>query len=247
VELNNANTPEIENIEGSKMVDKPVMRALSLVACCLLWKTQALAMPINIDFGILPTPSSTFGAASGQVGDWNQINTLFTGAGIVDLSGAATSVTVTISPSSVNPGGFLPLPPGDANSLMTDNFFSPNPWGLNVTGLVDGIYDVYLYSPHHSSVSMGAGLLNGVAFGDMNGDFYGGAFIEGANYQTLSGVVVTGGLLSASGTKSLSSFSGLAGIQLVSSSDDNQVPLPGTISLIFLGLAGLGWIRRNRV
>ncbi len=213
------------------------------------WSPSASATALNIDFGNQGpgvAPSSSFGAASGQVGVWNNITAFVTGAGIVDTTGAATGVAISITAATM--GGFLPLPSGDANDLMADNFFDGNSWSLSMTGLSNGLYDVYLYEPHNSLVGTGAGTLNGVAFGDINGNFSGGTFTAGSNFHLLSGVTVAGGLLTASAVPVLSSSccSGLSGLQLVPLFQAQQVPEPGTLTLFGLGLAGLGYMRRRR-
>ena len=228
------------------MLKKLLLTATMAVGLGVIsWSPSASATALNIDFGSIGpgvAPSSSFGAASGQVGVWNNITAFVTGAGIVDITGAATGAAISITAATM--GGNLPLPPGDANDLMADNFFDGNSWSLSITGLSNGLYDVYLYEPHNSLVGTGAGTLNGVAFGDINGNF-GGTFIAGSNFHLLSGVTVAGGLLTASAVPVLKAV-GLSGMQLVPLFQAPQIPEPGTLALFGFGLAGLGYMRRRR-
>ncbi len=102
---------------------------------------------------------------------------------------------------------------------------------------------LHVYEPHNGLVGSGAGTLNGVAFGDINGNFFGGTFNAGSNFHLLSGVAVSGGVVNTSATAQTSDFTGLSGMQLVPLS---QVTEPGTLALFGLGLAGLGFARRRK-
>jgi hypothetical protein len=94
---------------------------------------------------------------------------------------------------------FSGLPPGTANALMENSLYSfpGNSWGLSMTGLLEGICDIYLYDPHNSAVGTGSGNVNGISFANINGNFGTGAFVQGTNYHLLSGVSITGGTLFA--------------------------------------------------
>ena len=126
---------------------------------------------------------------------------------------------------------------------MTDNFFSSNGqvWSVSITGLANGIYDVYLYDPHHPLVGTGAGSVNGIGFANINGNFAGLTFVEGSNYHRMSNVTVSGGLLAASASQP-GTFSGLAGMQLVQLT---PIPEPSSALLLASGLTvfALGWRR----
>lgn len=212
-----------------------------LFATGLVTVNTTFATSLNLDFGLSGgVPSSSFGAASGQMGNWNRITAFNTVSGIVDTSGSATSVTLAISAMSM--GGGAGLPDGDGNNLMEDNFHSGpgNTWNLSMTGLENGTYDVYLYEPHNNLVGTGSGEVNGSAFSDINGNFLSGVFIEGSNYHLLSGVAVSGNILGFA--SSLSDYSGLAGLQLVQA----PIPEPSTFGLFAVGLALLSYLGAKR-
>ncbi|MCP3892798.1 MAG: PEP-CTERM sorting domain-containing protein [Desulfobulbaceae bacterium] len=215
---------------------------VSLATCLLLVVNSAHALPLNLDFGTSGgPPSAGFGAASGQTGTWNNITQFSTISGIVDIYSNTTSVAVSITANQMD--GSTSLPDGNANDLMEDNFFSysPNSWSISITGLTNGMYDVYLYEPHNSRIGTGSGSLNGNAFTNINGNFGSGSFVQGSNYYLFSNVAVTGGTLTATGSQTIG-YSGLSGMQIVS---DQQgpgpapVPEPATMFLFGTGLAGL--------
>jgi hypothetical protein len=214
----------------------------ALLVVLLATGRTALALAINIDFGSAnPAPSSAFGAASGEVGVWNNIDEMGPSFPLVDTAGDPSGASI-----SVLMGGMIGFGEGggslDANLLMTDNFFigAGNSWSFTISGLPDGLYDVYLYEPSNTVVGTGNGTVNGDAFANINGGFSGGVFSEGSNYHRLEAVLVTGGLLNGTGTDP-SGFSGLAGLQLVSA-----VPEPASLTLLAAGIGLLATLRRRR-
>ncbi len=219
-----------------------------LATCLLLVVDSAHALPLNFDFGSEGgLPSAAFGAASGQTGTWNNITELETTSGIVDIYSNTTSVTVSIIADQMV--GINGLPDGDANDLMEDYFYSysQNSWSISITGLTDGMYDVYLYEPHNVYVGTGSGSLNVNAFTNINGNFGNGSFVQGSNYYLLSNVTVTGGTLTADGYWSTSGEqrnSGLSGMQIVS--NPAPVPEPATMILFGLGLLGFAGVNRRK-
>jgi hypothetical protein len=220
-----------------------ILKAILLAFAGVLPTTEVDAgIALNLDFGSANSaPSSAFGAASGQAGTWNQISNLVTNSGILDVTGAATSVAISISTDFMN-GNFAPGP-SDGELLMSDNYFSFNPpWSLTISGLTNGLYDFYLYEPSHPTVSTGAGSLNGIPFVDINGG-YSGSFVLGSNYHKLSSVSVVGGTAIATGAGG--QFKGLAGMQIVPVS---VAPVPEAGSMmIWAGLATIGLIAFRRL
>lgn len=126
---------------------------LSTPLLCLLLTAPAAAQGFNVDVGqnliLWPTPSSSYGAASGQAGHWADFDPGALSATLEDLTGASTTVTLTTNvSSSVN---LFPsvIPSGDDQALLEDFQFSGG-LGEVVTfrfeGLDPGNYQVFTYA-----------------------------------------------------------------------------------------------------
>ncbi|MDZ7784092.1 MAG: hypothetical protein U5K56_14525 [Halioglobus sp.] len=114
--------------------------AKPLSAIFLLTSATAFAGPeFNIDFGDLSTgTSASYGAASGQDGTWNIIDTLGS-TPLVDKTGAPTSATLTINKSSgFGSNGNYDGPNAD---LLEDMLYGmgndpqESDWSITITGL----------------------------------------------------------------------------------------------------------------
>jgi hypothetical protein len=137
---------------------------------------------------------------------------------LVDTSGSATAAAVEVVAD-------LHGSAGGGNEMIRDNFYSNpgNGWSVDLTGLENGSYVVYVYAPTNTAVSTGAFTLNGEAFASMPGD----AYIEGVSYISAA-VEVDAGSIAMSGSDP--SFNGLAGMQVV------LLPEPGLALLLSSGL-----------
>jgi hypothetical protein len=112
--------------------------------------TPALAQGFNLDVGsntTYPVPGNAYGAAAAQAGVWNAVAPTGGSTNLVDLSGAASSVSVastggTAFESNTNPG-----PTGDDLNLMAD-ISDPSVTGQTWTfsGLAPGAYVLYTYA-----------------------------------------------------------------------------------------------------
>ncbi|NIO39662.1 MAG: hypothetical protein GTO41_05375, partial [Burkholderiales bacterium] len=129
---------------------------------------QGWAQSVNIDIGRnWGPPANAFGAAAGQAGVWNNINAVGT-RDIVDLGGATTDIDLTLGPAFE--GNASGPPTTDAERLVGDMFYvcrsfpycGPPSWSVQMTGVENGAYDVYVYAPSHSSVPTGNFTVNGI-------------------------------------------------------------------------------------
>lgn len=106
--------------------------------------TVCSAQAFNVDAGgfFSTSPPDTYGAAAAQAGLWN---TRSSGGLLSDLSGAATSVTFSVS----NNGGFLLDIPGATpdDKLLMDSALAVQPLSdaANFSNLKPGLYDLYIY------------------------------------------------------------------------------------------------------
>jgi hypothetical protein len=122
-----------------------------LLAAILVLPSAASAAPIYIDYlttGGNGPPSSSFGAAFGVPGQWNDLDFSEVNSPVFDIFGAATGVTVTNSA-----GGQAvdhPSTSGDVASLLDDGLDSGNQFTITISGLPAGQYDIYTYSWHPS-------------------------------------------------------------------------------------------------
>ena len=202
----------------------------TLVAPCMVFTQLVSAAGFNIDFGSAFTGlPSTYSAASGQAGVWNDV---FANGNLQDTTGAATSVAVT--PIVGNPNGQIGAATTNDELLLGDFFFFSSGWNVDFAGLTDGLYDVYYYAPSSTGVSTGAFTANGTSITEIPGDSVSN-LIQGTSYDVLSGVSVSGGTLSLASTGGVLELNfGLAGLQLV------PVPEPASLALFAVGL--MAWI-----
>ena len=117
----------------------------------LLLASVAQGQAFNIDVGpnliLWPAPSSTYGAAAGQPGVWNEVKNPFAGDTLFDLGGGLSGVTLSsnVSSSFSYPFGTLGA---DDDAFTSDgqaiSYFGPAAvWTFS--GLTDGQYNLYTY------------------------------------------------------------------------------------------------------
>ena len=203
--------------------------------------TPVYAQSFNIDFGTeYGAVSSTYGAASGQTGTWNEI-TQDGPVSLLGLSGATSGVSYHSAAGLDYSSTIAKTTSSDEYNLLCDGMDVMNgTWNFSITGLANGNYTIYYYESASTAVSTGEFTVNGVS-----------ATVLASTSPTLCQnnhwdlqVTVTDGTLSFVGSSSQdgSNYYGLAGLQIV-----GAVPEPSTYAF-FGGAAALGLvlIRRRR-
>lgn len=221
---------------GEEIFMKFYALALALAATGI-----ASAQSYNLDFGGTTAPGSGYGAAAGQSGQWQNINSLTanTPVGLTDIGGNATAATLSATTSqfsfSFNNAGTT----GDDENLLDDQF---DLGGVNtqnsfaVNGLANGVYNVYIYAwASDSDLSRISVDLIGNGAQTSGGTYAGLA--AGVTHSVWTNVVVSGGSMNFR-TNNLVGFGSLNGMQI------QQVPEPATMAV--LGLGALAAIRRKR-
>jgi len=173
------------------------------------------AQNLNIDLGDhWDSPTDAYGAASGQTGRWNNVESLGVTPNLVDTAAVPTAVSITVTAGVVT-GWTGNCVMGDANDLLGDNVFTfEGTWTVNLAGLTNGIYEVFLYAPGNPAVATGNMLVNGIAIASIPGDSTCG-LSEGVSWVSVT-IAVVDGTLSLMGDWAGSGFdyAGLAGLQL---------------------------------
>lgn len=163
----------------------------------------------NIDFSShWGTPADTYGAAAAQSGVWNAHTDIAGGSvTLLDLAGGASAATIAVTATD---DGWTGSAAGDTQLLLNDNFYlSGATWTVDIAGLVNTSYLLYIYGPAHTSVTTGDMTINGVSVTGIPG---GTTLVEGTSH-VIHPITVTDGTISMSGTGA--SFVGLSGLQIV--------------------------------
>jgi hypothetical protein len=136
------------------------MKALALSVAAMVSGTPALAQSFNIDVGdpAFPSPAMTYAAGSAQAGVWNAWGDFSNGIPwtqpLVDISGAATGVTMTGDYSNFT-NGLANFSFDNANTFGDDEALLDDLWDMGappgegwftIMGLADGDYDIYSYA-----------------------------------------------------------------------------------------------------
>jgi hypothetical protein len=190
-----------------------VFRSLAPVVALALFGfvPAAWSQGFNIDFGTLyGVPSSSYGAASGQPGSWNQAGLGVTP--LVDLSGVASGASVNVL--ALIPNCSNGIVPSTDDELLLNDCFSvlAGTWSADISGLTDGDYLVFLYATSNTATSTGAMTVGGVCVPGIPGH-PSSTLIEDSSWVGVQ-VAVTGGTLAISGGAG-ASIPAMAGIQVV--------------------------------
>jgi hypothetical protein len=137
----------------SRSTHRPLSRHALTLACALLSSVAASAQGFNVDFddatqGAL-NPAASY-AAAGTPGTWNAVGVGAVATPLLDKTGAASSVTITLDSNlSADLYSDNANTLGDDGSLMDDIIFggsSGNSYPITFDNLANGTYDVYTYA-----------------------------------------------------------------------------------------------------
>jgi hypothetical protein len=185
-----------------------LFKSLGLVATALVLSASVgLAQKFNIDIGPstpFAVPSNVYGAASGQIGNWINVDTAtaIAGAPLTDTNGSATSVTLTaVAATGFNIADFSfnnVNTTGNDEALLDDLCdSSTSTWTFS--GLANGAYTVYVYAwapdartTFFSDVSVTGGTAGVVHCGGQqwSGTFSSPAFYMKDSVQVSNGTIV---------------------------------------------------------
>ena len=106
-------------------------------------RAQAINIDVNDFHG---TPSSGFGAAAAQPGVWNNVPPTIATTPLVDLAGAATGASISVTGVAAAYQNNNAGTSGDDQALM-DDISNPSPGGATwtISGLQPGAYILYTY------------------------------------------------------------------------------------------------------
>ena len=224
-------SPAPESTRESKL--KQFAMILGVAGLASISTAQSMNIDFNWPGGGGVVPSSPYGAA-GSVGEWNNANIgsgVITNFALVDLGNAPTTSLLNLTgfSTSLAPGSYA----GDALKLMEDTAGSSGGAVLNITGLLPGNYNVFLYGQSASGNVTSTFIINSVSQASSGG--WAGSHVLGNSYVLFSGLAVTGGSLTVNYTGNFN------GAQL----QYGPVPEPMTILGLLSGLSALG-LKRNR-
>jgi len=186
----------------------------ALVASCVLLGAPASAQGFNIDFAkIYGTPSSAYGAGSGQTGFWNHKDHTTASITLVDSAGNPTAVTLAHTATPLVLGYNHPQTFGDDQALL-DDFLDGNKT-ITLTGLAAGNYAVYTYAwGPESGAYLTRVRVSGANEPDaIVGGNWTGQHVEGVTYSRHT-VTITNGTLTVLCSVE-TSFASINGIQVV--------------------------------
>lgn len=232
-----------------------ILRALIATSTAFLTHS-AVGQSFNVDLqsglSSRPVPSSTYGAAAGQAGDWT-----VAGPRLKDVTGQTTDVSITGMLGITSAGGTTVYDSPDTAALMNDSVGGSGLSGdrtkyLQCIGLVPGQYSIYVYAwdapnqQERSTYLFNQPGVPEVQYDQVYRSTQWPGFVEGESYfrrdititETSDRFTV---YMLGFGFAETNIFSSIAGFQIV------QIPGPGAGMLMGaagLGLAGLGRRRR---
>lgn len=214
--------------------------ALFALVTMLTHSTVTQAGSFNIDIGIGPSPSNTYGAAAGQPGFWN----VAVGGGapvpLTDIAGGATGVTLMYGDMGWD-GSFDHAGTSGHDEQLLDDFITwppSGPMSYTIAGLPAGDYQFYSYSFAPNGANSSVDIAGSPEGFQLLGGSWSGSHQLGVTYALHTLTLVQPGNVTVTVGVWNAAWGGFNGLQIV------QVPEPA--SLLLLALGGLLWRKRNR-
>ncbi|MFT4541288.1 MAG: hypothetical protein ACI841_001550 [Planctomycetota bacterium] len=203
------------------------MYSATILKPTLLLGALALGSPcfgqaFNIDFGAnltYPIPSSVYGAAAAQPGNWNAMPAGTSGLALSDLSGVATGVVFTETGAGGNYEFDNLGTAGDDENLLDDVFDLGGLGGLStisIGGLADGPYQVFTYSwapDQRDTYCTEVDIFGSTSGAQIVCGLWTGAHVQGVTYA-LHDVTISGGNTLTITAITSAGFGSINGIQL---------------------------------
>ncbi len=205
------------------------MNRFSAIAALVLLAGNAMGQSINVDLNATSgngsgTPSSSYGAAAGQTGTWNNIsNSSAATVALAGLNGAASGVSLTWNKSTAIAGIFDSGVSGDNAKLLQDGQFMTGFGTLTYTfsNLQAGTYAVYTYAgTPNSTQEAGVTVTGTVSSYQYIGGNLSNDLMPGDSHAIQVVTISAGGSIVVKVSDSFGGMASCSGIQLVKMGTD---------------------------
>jgi hypothetical protein len=189
------------------------LTSIFTLAGVLALGAQATAQNFNIDIdGTFGTPSNALAGAASQAGTWNLVPATSAGTPLVDINGAASSVTIARTSGTGGAYSFNNAATSGDDQALLDDAQDPGAGGTwTISGLAAGSYDIIVYGWAPDSDLFRTGVsVNGGPVTPVGGTFT-GTYTQGVTHSLDTVTIATGGtvVITLSVVTSFGTFNGV--------------------------------------